>query len=104
MLKFLLPLKIKKNFAVYFWAVYISKYLRYNYISENLNDNQFKITKQFYKNGEQFQLMKKKGIYSYKYIDSFKKYDKTNLLSKEKFYDQLNYKHCSDEDYFYTKL
>jgi hypothetical protein len=42
-------------------------------LSKNLIDNQFKITKQFYNHSEQFQLMKKKGIYPYEYMDSFKK-------------------------------
>lgn len=40
-------------------------------LSKNLTEDQFKITKQFYQNDENFKLMKRKGIHPYEYINSF---------------------------------
>lgn len=73
-------------------------------LSKNLNDDQLKISKQFFKNNNQFKLMRRKGIYPYEYMNSFKKYEETKLPSQEMFRDELNDKDCSTEDYLYAKL
>lgn len=73
-------------------------------LSKNLVDDQFNITKQFYNDEDEFQMMKRKGIYPYEYMNSFKRYDETELPTKDKFYDELNNKHCSEDDYEYAKL
>ena len=64
----------------------------------NLPDEEFKYTKESFQN-KQFQLMKQKGVYPYDFMDSFEKFDKTELPSKEEFYSILNDEHISDEDY-----
>ena len=48
-------------------------------------------------------LMSKKGIYPYDYMDSFDKFNDTQLPSKEQFYSQLNNEHISYDDYKHAK-
>ena len=52
---------------------------------------------------EKLNLMARKGIYPYDYMDSFEKFNKTELPTKEEFYSILNNKHVSDEDYCHAK-
>ena len=63
----------------------------------NLPRQAFKYTSQVFE-GDEFDLMIKKGVYPYDYMDSFKKF-KEQLPSKEEFYSILNDKHIEDEDY-----
>jgi hypothetical protein len=49
--------------------------------------------------GEQFEQLLKKGVYPYEFVDSYKKFDETQLPPKEAFYSQLNGVGISDEDY-----
>lgn len=46
-----------------------------------------------------FNLITRKGLIPYEYIDSFQKLEERELPSKEKFYSSLGNKHCSDGDY-----
>ena len=67
-------------------------------LTNNLPDDAFKYTQQeFIK--EQFNLMKQKGIYPYDYMDSFNKFNETQLPKKKDFYSILNNEHISDEQY-----
>ena len=59
--------------------------------------NDLKYTSEIFEDKE-LELMAKKGVYPYDYMDSFKKF-KEQLPSKEKFYSILNNKHISTEDY-----
>ncbi|XP_043470555.1 DNA polymerase-like [Leptopilina heterotoma] len=45
------------------------------------------------------QLLTRKGIFPYEYLDSRSKLNETQLPPKEKFYSTLNDSHVSDEDY-----
>ena len=65
---------------------------------KNLPDEAFKYTKQEFKK-EQFNLMKQKGVYPYDHMDSFQKFEKTELPTKEQFYSILNNESISDEQY-----
>ena len=65
---------------------------------KNLPDEAFKYTKQGFKN-EQFNLMKRKGIYPYDHMDSFEKFNNTQLPNKDEFHSILNNEHITDEDY-----
>ena len=47
----------------------------------------------------QRELLIRKGIYPYEYMDSWKKFEETSLPSIEKFYSNLNMSGVSDEDY-----
>merc|ERR1711911_488777 len=48
-------------------------------------------------------LMSKKGVYPYDYMDSFDKFDETQLPHKENFYSLLNDKHITDKQYEHAK-
>ena len=63
----------------------------------NLPDEALKYTKEEFKNN--FKLMKQKGVYAYDFMDSFEKFDKTELPKKEKFYSILNDEHITDDQY-----
>ena len=67
-------------------------------LTKNLPDDAFKYTQQeFIK--EQFNLMKQKGIYPYDYMDSFNKFNETQLPNKKDFFSILNNEHISHEQY-----
>ena len=52
---------------------------------------------------EKLNLMTRKGVYPYDYMDSFDKFNKTELPTKEEFYSILNDEHISDEDYCHAE-
>jgi hypothetical protein len=58
-----------------------------------------KETKKNFPNPNEFNLMNKKGIFPYNFIDTIEKMDHTSLPSKAQFYDQLKDEHISDESY-----
>ena len=62
----------------------------------------FKYTSEVFKKNE-FNLMTKKGIYPYDYMDSFEKFNDKQLPQKEDFYCILNNEHISDEQYTHAK-
>ena len=64
----------------------------------NLSKDALIYTSQEYKN-KKLNLMTRKGVYPYDFMDSFKKFDETRLPTKENFYSILNNEHISDEDY-----
>ena len=79
----------------------MEKYIAFilgNHLVSNLPDEAFKYTKEVFKN-EKCSLMKKKGVYPYDYMDSFKKFNKTKLPTKEQFYSILNDETISEADY-----
>ena len=63
----------------------------------NPNYDQLKYTSEIFKD-EKLNLMARKGVYPYDYMDSFKKF-KSQLPKKEDFYSILNEKDISNEDY-----
>ena len=52
---------------------------------------------------EKFNLMTRKGIYPYDYMDSFEKFNKTELPTKQEFYSILNNEHITNEDYCHAQ-
>ena len=50
-----------------------------------------------------FQLLTRKGVYPYGYMNSFDKFEETSLPPKEMFYNDLTKKDISDEDYSFVK-
>ena len=53
--------------------------------------------------GNKLDLMSRKGVYPYDYMDSFDKFDETQLPPREEFYSELNDEHISDDDYKHAK-
>ncbi|XP_051165698.1 uncharacterized protein LOC127284345 [Leptopilina boulardi] len=54
-------------------------------------------------NHDKIQLLTRKGVFPYEYIDSREKLDKTQLPSKENFYSTLNDSNISDNDYVHAQ-
>ena len=67
-------------------------------LTENLPDDAFIFTRKEFTN-EQFNLMKQKGIYPYDYMDSFKKFNETQLPNKKDFFSILSNEHITHEQY-----
>ena len=66
-------------------------------VSSNLDKSRFIDTSR-YNNGTQLDLLLRKGVYSYEYVDSLKRLDETCLPPKEAFYSKLSGDNISDED------
>ena len=67
----------------------------------NLPGKSLKYTSQEFK-GKKLDLMAKKGVYPYDYMDSFDKFNE-QLPSKEDFYSILNNEYITDKDYQHAK-
>ena len=63
----------------------------------NMPKESFKYTSEVFEE-KKFDLMVRKGVYPYDYMDSFDKFNE-KLPSKEEFYSLLNDEHISNEDY-----
>ena len=72
-------------------------------LANNLSDDQFKNLRKFFKDDDQFQLLKRKGVYPYEYIDSFDRFNEGALPSKDNFYSKLNLSGVSDLDYAHAQ-
>ena len=66
-------------------------------IAEN-NTNVFKYLSNKFKD-KLLQLLKRKGIFPYDYLDSFDRFNEDKLPSKEAFCNRLQNTNVSDEDY-----
>ena len=71
-------------------------------LAENNKDN-LKYVREYFKDDEEFELAKKKGVYPYSYIDSFEKFNETNLPDKKYFYNDLVEREIEDKDYEHAK-
>jgi len=68
-------------------------------IASNLVDDQMNTVKSFFSNDIEFQLMGKKRIFPYEYLDSACRLEETSLPPREAFYSNLTERECSQEDY-----
>ena len=69
-----------------------------DYLTGTINDEDRISLKQEF-GEENYMLLTKKGIYMYDYFDEKQKYCETELPKKEKFFNKLNNKNISNEDY-----
>ena len=53
--------------------------------------------------GKKLSLMSQKGLYPYDFMDSFEKFDQTELPTKEQFYNILNDQHITNEEYDHAR-
>ena len=72
-----------------------------DYLTKTIDDNDRISLKQEF--GKNYQLLTKKGIYPYDYFDNTKKYNEQKLPNKEEFFNKINNKNISDEDYEHAK-
>ena len=52
---------------------------------------------------KKLELMSQKGVYPYDYVDSFEKFNESQLPIKKDFYSILNNQHITDEDYHHAQ-
>ena len=69
----------------------------------NLPDDGFKFTRKTFKSENKFNLMRKKGIYPYDYMDSFEKIKDKKLPEKSDFYSLLYEEVITDEQYSHAQ-
>ena len=71
----------------------------------NLPKDKFIYTDLEFKDLEHFQLelLKKKGVYPYSYMDSFNKFEETELPNKKGFFNDLNNTAISDSEYQHAR-
>ncbi|XP_064625932.1 uncharacterized protein LOC135486764 [Lineus longissimus] len=67
-------------------------------LAKNLPNSEKKNLAQFFQ-GDQFDLVTRKGIYPYEWVDSYEKFDEKELPPIEAFSSTLNATHISVEDY-----
>ena len=51
----------------------------------------------------QFVSLLRKGVYPYKYMDSWKRFHETSLPDRKAFYRELNLEEITDKDYMHAK-
>ena len=77
--------------------------LKINEIDSDVLIKRFYNTYQLSDNNiNKFKLLLRKGVYPYEYMDSWKRFNETELPSKDKFYSKLNLEDISDDDYAHT--
>ena len=97
-----------------YMAFYIGKHLSFidsfafmssslDELAGNLEDRDFIYTKDYFTDPVQFNLMKRKGVYPYDYMDSFSKFNDTELPQREDFYSLLKGENISEDDYKHAK-
>ena len=97
-----------------YMAFYIGKHLSFidslqfmnsslDRLASNLEDRDFIYTKKYFTDPVQFNLMKRKGVYPYDYMDSFSKFNDTELPQREEFYSLLTNDNISEDDYKHAK-
>ena len=72
-------------------------------LSDNLSEDDFIYAKKYFTDPVQFNLMKRKGVYPYDYMDSFSKFNDTELPEREEFYSLLTDNNISEDDYRHAK-
>ena len=71
-------------------------------LSSNLDKSCFLNTSKFYE-GKQLDLLLRKGVYPYDYMDSLKRLSETQLPPKEAFYSKLSGDGISEADYMHAQ-
>lgn len=74
-----------------------------NAFASYLNSNQKMITRKYCGSDAEFQLLQRKGIFPYDYLDSWEKLQETHLPVIERFHNQLEDSDVSIEDYNHAK-
>ena len=64
----------------------------------NLPKNDLIYTSKVFK-GKRLNLMSQKGVYPYDFMDSFEKFNQTELPTKDQFYSILNDQHITDDEF-----
>ena len=68
-------------------------------LADNLPNDKFICTKEYFPDERHFKLMREKGVYPYDYMDSPSKFNDTRLPKREDFYSLLTDEDINDDDY-----
>ena len=71
-------------------------------LTANLDESALQCVQRFF-SGEQFDLVRRKGVYPYDYMDGLSKFQDTKLPPQEQFYSELNHSYISDDDYEHAR-
>ncbi|XP_051156391.1 uncharacterized protein LOC127278634 [Leptopilina boulardi] len=71
-------------------------------LASYLSNDKKEITRKFSKSNEEFNLLTRKGVFPYEYIDSWSRLDEESLPPKEAFFSKLYDEHISEQDYFHA--
>ena len=71
-------------------------------LSKNLSTDQCKNLNAMY-SGKKFDLLRRKGVFPYEYMDSVDRLNEDRLPPKSAFYSRLNESNISDEDYIHAQ-
>ena len=72
-------------------------------LADNLPAEGFIYTKKYFSEERQFRLMNEKGVYPYDYMNSFSKFNDTELPKREDFYSVLTDEDISEDDYSHAR-
>ena len=97
-----------------YMAFYIGKHLSFidsfqfmnsslEKLASNLSEDDFIYTKKYFTDPVQFGLVKRKGVYPYDYMDSFSKFNDTELPQRKEFYSLLTNENISEDAYRHAK-
>ena len=109
-----IPINVIAQNSEKYMAFYIGKHLSFidsfafmssslEKLASNLSEDDFIYTKKYFTDPVQFNLMKRKGVYPYDYMDSFSKFNDTELPQREDFYSLLTGENISEDDYKHAK-
>lgn len=68
-------------------------------LASTLEDHQCLEVQKYFTENDEFNYIRQKGVFPYKYVDDFAKLNETELPSKEQFYNDLTEEYISDEEY-----
>ena len=72
-------------------------------LANNLPNNMFNNLSYFYEEQAKFELLKRKGVYPYDYMDCFERLFETTLPPIESFYSELNKSGISEDNYTHAQ-
>ena len=72
-------------------------------LAETLTPDELIYSREGFSDPEQFKLVQQKGVYPYDYFDNTEKFNHTELPIKEIFYNKLNDKEITEEEYQHAK-
>ena len=109
-----ISIKVIAQNAEKYMAFYINNHLSFidslqfmssslDKLASNLSEDDFIYTKKYFTDPIQFNLMKRKGVYPYDYMDSFSKFNDTELPKREEFYSLLTDNNISEDDYRHAR-